>query len=192
MKDKNIASADLIADTLSAIGKFHGKPGEWAEKYGARVDSKLFISRPFCWCGSDDCPWCTGCDCPASAWQHFKDGKPISAKQFSEEFYSYGGDIPLSGSPNYKKRHKEWEAKLAERNLRYKEVHTPTCDYCLGKGKNATKHGAEAGKNAPNFWYKPTNFKVWNYKYIGRGQETNRPITVQELADILKACTAKP
>lgn len=29
----------------------------------------------------------------------------------------------------------------------------------------------------PNFWYKPLDFKVWWYKYIGRGVETNKKLT---------------
>lgn len=32
------------------------------------------------------------------------------------------------------------------------------CSYCAG-----------GGVNAPNFVYKPTSFKVWWYKYLGRG-----------------------
>jgi hypothetical protein len=48
--------------------------------------------------------------------------------------------------------------------------------------------GGEAEQDAPNFWYKPTDFKVWWYKYIGRGMETNRPIAIQELSQILNDC----
>ena len=34
--------------------------------------------------------------------------------------------------------------------------------------------------SAPNFWYKPLNFKVRWYKYIGRSVETNRNLTEDE------------
>ena len=42
--------------------------------------------------------------------------------------------------------------------------------------------------NAPNFWYKPTDFKVTWYKYIGRSMEFNRKITIPEAAEILSEC----
>lgn len=29
----------------------------------------------------------------------------------------------------------------------------------------------------PNFWYKPDNYALWWYKYIGRGMESNIPLT---------------
>ena len=32
--------------------------------------------------------------------------------------------------------------------------------------------GCEHQMPAPNFWHKPSGFKVWWYKYIGRSQET--------------------
>lgn len=50
-----------------------------------------------------------------------------------------------------------------------------TCPYC---GK----------ENQPNFHYKPTDFKVWWYKYIGRGMEMNKNITSADCALMLSAC----
>ena len=41
---------------------------------------------------------------------------------------------------------------------------------------------------APHFHYKPTDFKVWWYKYIGRDMKTNRPATRRELADMFCDC----
>lgn len=41
---------------------------------------------------------------------------------------------------------------------------------------------------APNFHYKPTDLKVWWYKYIGRDVETNRPVTDEEVIEIFKHC----
>lgn len=34
---------------------------------------------------------------------------------------------------------------------------------------------------APNFWYKPFDFRVWWYKYIGRSVETNKELTELQL-----------
>lgn len=42
----------------------------------------------------------------------------------------------------------------------------------------------------PNFWYKPLDFKVWWYKYIGRGVETNMNLTKEQLLDMTQKCVA--
>lgn len=41
---------------------------------------------------------------------------------------------------------------------------------------------------APNFWYKPLDFKVWWYKYIGRGVETNKQLTAEQLKEMREKC----
>jgi hypothetical protein len=43
-------------------------------------------------------------------------------------------------------------------------------------------------QNKPNFHYKPLDFKLWWYKYIGRGMETNRDLTPLECSTMLTAC----
>lgn len=43
-------------------------------------------------------------------------------------------------------------------------------------------------RHEPNFLYKPTNFKVHWYKYIGRSMEFNRNISTEECAEILSSC----
>ena len=48
---------------------------------------------------------------------------------------------------------------------------------------------SESGR-APNFWYKPLDFKVWWYKYIGRGMEFNKTINKKQIKEMLKKCLA--
>lgn len=43
-------------------------------------------------------------------------------------------------------------------------------------------------KRSPNFWYKPLDFKVWWYKYIGRGVETNKILTIEQLEEMREKC----
>jgi hypothetical protein len=43
-------------------------------------------------------------------------------------------------------------------------------------------------QQAPNFHYKPLDFQVWWYKYIGRGMTFNKDISVQDCAKMLKDC----
>lgn len=45
-------------------------------------------------------------------------------------------------------------------------------------------------ESAPNFWYKPLDFKVWWYKYIGRSVEINKSLSNQEITEMLTTCLA--
>ena len=40
----------------------------------------------------------------------------------------------------------------------------------------------------PNFHYKPLDFSVKWYKYIGRGMKYNKQLTIEQCADMLKDC----
>lgn len=52
------------------------------------------------------------------------------------------------------------------------------CGYCSGIGampqliRDVTGTKYSESERLPNFLYKPTGFKMWWYKYIGRGEET--------------------
>ncbi len=39
----------------------------------------------------------------------------------------------------------------------------------------------------PNFWYKPLDFKVFWYKYIGRGTETNKNLSKKQFKNMMEA-----
>lgn len=61
------------------------------------------------------------------------------------------------------------------------------CPYCFyfEDGEKPTvemkeKFGISDTEVAPNFWYKPLDFKVWWYKYIGRSMQTNKNLTDAE------------
>lgn len=41
---------------------------------------------------------------------------------------------------------------------------------------------------APNFWYKPLDFRVHWYKFIGRGVETNKELTESEFMQMVREC----
>lgn len=49
------------------------------------------------------------------------------------------------------------------------------------------EYGAIPGYSAPNFWHKPTDFKVWWYKWIGRSMETEGPMPT-DWEGLLKEC----
>jgi hypothetical protein len=54
------------------------------------------------------------------------------------------------------------------------------CPWCWDEEEHGERH--------PNFHYKPTNFRVSWYKYIGRGMEMNRQISIEECSRILSDC----
>jgi hypothetical protein len=57
--------------------------------------------------------------------------------------------------------------------------------YCWCESEDCKWCGEE---NAPQFHYKPLDFKVWWYKYIGRGMDFNKDISIDECAKMLKDC----
>lgn len=69
-----------------------------------------------------------------------------------------------------------------------------TCPYCfdLEAGKVTQelkeKYGMEDNKTAPNFWYKPLDFKVWWYKYIGRSVEVNKQLSDDDFKKMVDDC----
>lgn len=155
----------------------YGLGGHWG--YGTDFENDTFMIHQQCWCDQDDCPWCGGCACPDDAFHYYVDGKEVSF----EEWVSFHQRM----TKGLKYGSLEYEKASLEANKRRKAEHIPECDYCLGKGVFAA-HGAEPGKGAPNFWYKPTNFKIWWYKWIGRDMEFNREITLEEWENILNEC----
>lgn len=55
--------------------------------YGAYFENETFMMHPFCWCDSDDCPWCLGCNCPDGAIRYFL----FDIETDAAHFYSNGG-----------------------------------------------------------------------------------------------------
>jgi len=73
------------------------------------------------------------------------------------------------------------------------------CPYCFNSNEleptdeMVAEYGMEEDGDgfitAPNFWYKPLNFKVWWYKYIGRSVHINKELDQRQfnrmVADLL-------
>lgn len=57
--------------------------------------------------------------------------------------------------------------------------------YCWCESESCKWCGEE---HAPNFHYKPLDFKVWWYKYIGRGTEFNKNISIEDCSKMLQDC----
>lgn len=135
---------DAIDPELVAHGFLGGQHG-----YGADFENDVFKMRPYCWCDAPNCPWCGGCDCDTVP---TVDGKDVT---YDEWIAFYDQERAKGIDPD------------AINERRDHRLRGPRCDFCTGKGVFAT-NGSEPGMGAPNFWHKPSGFKVWWYKYIGR------------------------
>lgn len=47
------------------------------------------------------------------------------------------------------------------------------------------------GYTKPNFYHKPSGYKLWWYKYPLRGAESNMKVSIKQFADILYDCREK-
>ena len=174
---------------LRSIGVKFDKDAEanWAEKYGTNFENEKFMMHKFCWCEQDDCIWCAGCDCPESAFHYYVDGVECTYKEWMNFYYR-----ETTGANNQA----EYTAKIMNMkdftehfkiadqvNKRRETKKDDICDYCTGNGIFSSPH-CEPGEGAANFWYKPLDFKVWWYKYIGRGMKTNKTLTDQQLVEM--------
>lgn len=67
----------------------------------------------------------------------------------------------------------------------------PDCPWCLECDCKTDEECLEKCSNkqpAPNFHYKPWDFKVWWYKYIGRSMETNKELTSEQIKEMVLHC----
>ena len=62
---RRITRALHEAGLVDASG--YGLGGQFS--YAAHYENDVFMLRPYCWCDSDKCPWCSGCDCPDECWE---------------------------------------------------------------------------------------------------------------------------
>lgn len=129
------------------------------EDYGAEVDNAVFLMKPYCWCDREgECPWCTGC-----------------------RVYQTEGSCAVCVDP---------ALSLEQRRAAAADQR---CDYSAGRGIFTrfapwTIDRVRDYYDPPNFWHKPTNFRVTWYKYIGRDTTTNVPETDELLARIEAEC----
>lgn len=168
--------------------------------YGANFENDIFLMHPYCWCDKDDCPWCSGCKCPDSAFHYFIDDKEVAPVSYYKVFYNTGYE-ELSkdehDTPEYERLVKIFEEKIKIRNQRCKETKDDICEYCTGTGifeRFAYKDDRpfhddkNSFYNPPNFWYKPLDLRITWYKYIGRDMHYNQEIDLCLWPEIINNC----
>lgn len=163
------ADSSPLELALCVIGVGFGEQGEWNAKYGASFENDTFLMKPFCWCESSNCPWCAGCGA-------FEAGCVACRSHPEAQRAINAAERAARGLPN---EPYQWlcdcgaeEALEADRDMR-------GCDYHRGAGIFArfapwTVDPGRRYYDPPNFWFKPDDFRVTWYKYIGRDMQANK------------------
>lgn len=100
-----ITEAIVLRDEKKWVGGFLG--GHFG--YGAEWNSDVFLMHPYCWCETEDCPWCGGCFCPSNTWRDepskYLEGDKCAWCRGVHRHAEYGAlppdEHPHYGAPNF-------------------------------------------------------------------------------------------
>jgi hypothetical protein len=185
---------DALSLTMRAIA-FAFAPDDadgWSDpsKYGIDFENDVFKMHPFCWCERDDCLWCgKRCGCDRRDIGYFLDGKEVSKRAYDEWHTTIVRPLPWKapgvgfddrGTPKYKRAEREFDAYIKERDRRSGRIFRAVIHTCgLGVFCDRPKDVWDIYARPPyptsaaHFWFKPSGFRVWWYKYIGRDMEVD-------------------
>lgn len=165
----------------------------------------LFEIHPYDWDAECDCGWDRH---PFWKWfdrlKHSEDCIHTRYQQF-ERIYGCGISLNPAANALYQQKLLEWfgeEFRKHGRDLSdpnwYRGIGVVcTCDYpyqVVRKLKELKRtgewigHRRECRKNKPNFWYEPSDFRLWWYKYPLRGAERSHRISDEQFAEIIQHC----
>lgn len=176
-----------------AVAASSDPKGEWAEKYGTDFENDEFMMHRYCWCEQIDCLWCSedacGCEHP-SPWYEW-DGVTVTWDEMKAKLppYQMPNDAAEYGTPAYRKATRAFNAAMAYRDAHLKQLWPARVHSCQPRGLMSDRrlgHTWLPPQSAPNFWHKPSGFKVWWYKYIGRSVEAHGTPP----ADLMARCIA--
>jgi hypothetical protein len=178
-------------------GLFGGSDG-----YGANFENDTFMMHQFCWCEEGSCLWCSGCGCDKSDVRFFIDDIEVSSDESYRRNLEFlgptPGDLHKHGTPEYEAYDREWYARVAERDRRWRTLYPAIVHTCERAAMFATRAEGSDEKpsfasTAPHFWHKASGMRVQWYKYIGRSMEIGMGSWPwpQVLADALGSITAK-
>lgn len=191
------SSDDFIDTAMRVIGVGFGDEDEWASKYGTNYENDVFMMQRFCWCEREgECPWCTGCGayeetCAACTIPHAIEclQSKIDAHMKRSKYERY--DMKWFDERRETARklaeqagHKieggvEWLCDCGTDERRKAARDTDGCDYHKGTGifSRWSPHIHDDKRryyDPPNFWFKPSDFRLIWYKYIGRDMAANK------------------
>ncbi len=175
----------LLTKALHVTGAANGERGglfggDWG--YGANFENDTFLLHRYCWCERDDCPWCAGCQNNLPSLPHgpqcYQSRLELLRQRHGTK-EEWGWHVP-SDHPKYEREKRALCSDLGVNFELGNEVHC-TCgadaewrrqfDACQCAWHLGRDQFRWPATSAPNFWHKPTGFRVNWYKYIGRGVE---------------------
>ena len=180
-----------LETAVRIIGVAFGDDGDWCSKYGADYENDVFLMKRFCWCdGEGECPWCTGCGayedhCEACKFA-YKHADSCFQKELRRRLDKHKDDehdritkdlyIERGREPTLYRRLCDCGSEEAGKVMR---VAGKGCDYDQGRGIFSRfapyQHIPDRRYyDPPNFWFKPSDFRMTWYKYIGRDTATNK------------------
>ncbi len=178
---------------LREIAVVFGEEGEWSEKYGTNYEGKKFSMFRFYW-GECSCGFAEEYN---EWWRtHGHDEACFYWKAY--EFREGWGDAWMSD----KRRHGEYEEARDEFLDEHDVALSGWLAHCDCGMMDEYHEWCKVHNCDPNCPVVRPNFhwcgddevkelKVSIYKYLGRGVETNREVTSEELAHIRKVCLAE-
>lgn len=172
-----------------------GTPERNAEKYGLKFENDLFLMHPDyqdaeCECGHSE---------KAGAWY---DANPHTANCYDLLRRARFEDI------ENRLRDAGYDALAAAREVVCRELceqfgiswNDGAGSYChctCGQQQRCdqwfaiNQHDFRCPVELPNFWYKPLDFRVTWYKYIGRDTTTNKTLTQTEFGKMWRDCVGE-
>ena len=153
----------IITRTLVDAGHpyFPGAFGGF-DGYGVNYEDDLFMMHPYCWCWKTDCLWCQECFC---TYRYFVDKEEVDVDRYMEVFLNSCEQV--SDPVDRKKERARRGMKIeTDRLCRWHE---------------------DPVDPLPNFHHKPSDLKIWWYKWIGRGIELKNPNSV-DVEKVLSDC----
>ena len=195
--DLSEALRRLTAALEEATGEHEGYGMGGEHGYGFNYESDLFLIHRYCWCESDDCPWCGGCGGQHEDPEHAQDCYQwrVYRDLLNEGFlpdHEIGRTYARAPDGWSWERRRKVEDRIRKKWCEHfgldfpsrcavhctcgaheewlKRLAACTCEHCTASGAWASA-GALPKRGAPNFWYKPTGLRVWWYKWIGRSME---------------------
>lgn len=208
------SSSDALDLIVRALSLKHAKEGEWADKYGTEYEDDTILIRPDymdaeCDCGRSAEYEKAGIECKRTCyWRAAHRASDKARKPHRKRI-----DALLRQRdkfPPFDKRAEPIQAKInaesdKERRAQDAVLKALCKKYCIpwNKGWGCLAHcscGAEEANKKwwaehphaercpvvlPNFWHKPTGFKLEWYKYIGRDMEINMEPPIAELLKLV-------
>lgn len=172
---------------LADAGGF-GLGGEFG--YGVDYESAVFLMKPYCCCEKESCRWCSenACGCPHPKPEHYFDGNRV------DDWCKYNDmlvaplpyKIAKHDTPEYDEAERIFDASIDERDRRLKTIWPERVHSCEPKGLMANRPRGNywlPNQCAPNFWHKPSNSRIWWYKWIGRGMEVQLLVSWGQIID---------